>query len=154
DSPVTRLEDLLAPQPGKPTKVFHSDGHGSETALVCGGIQLADHATNPLFSILPPALHIGRRHERSVPQLPAIVRLVTAEAGANPLEAEAVITRLSEILFIQAVRAYLSSASDGQLGWFGALKDPQIGRALALIQRQPDRAWSVAALARDLALSR
>lgn len=154
DTPVTLLEDLVSTQPKERADLFRSGGAGAVTTLVCGGIQLVDHATNPLFSILPPVLHIGRQHGRSVPQLRAIVRLVKAEAGANPPEAEAVITRLSEILFIQAVRAYLSTASDGQAGWFGALRDPQIGRALALIQRQPDEAWSVASLARDLGLSR
>ncbi len=74
-----------------------------------------------------------------MPWLPTIVKLVKAEASKPRPAAEAVITRLSEILFLQAVRAYMSSLSDGMGGWLGALKDPQIGQALALIQRQPDQ---------------
>jgi len=82
------------------------------------------------------------------------VQLVKAEASANQLAAETVIRRLSEILFIQAVRTFISTVDDGKRGWFSALKDPQIGQALALIQRQPDEPWTVESLACCVSLSR
>ena len=153
-TPVTRIEHLTPKQPVEQDGLFYSGGRGAVTTLVCGSIQLQDHATNPLFSILPPCLHIRSQQEPCLPQLPAIMQLVKAEASANRLEAEAVITRLSEILFIQAVRVYVSSISDGDTGWFGALKDPQIGQALALMQHQPEEDWTVESLARYVSLSR
>jgi transcriptional regulator GlxA family with amidase domain len=82
------------------------------------------------------------------------VQLVKAEASANGPAAETVITRLSEILFIQAVRDYMRTADNGNGGWFNALKDPQIGQALALIHRQPGESWSVESLASRVSLSR
>src|SRR5439155_7591708 len=60
----------------------------------------------------------------------------------------------SEILFIQAVRDYMRTAHNGNGGWFNALKDPQIGQALALIQHQPGESWSVESLASRVSLSR
>jgi len=154
NTPVTRLEDLVPRKPGEKGGIFSRGGQGAVTALVCGGLQLEDHTTNPLFSILPPFLHISSQHEQSISWLPTIVQLVKAEASVYQPAAEAIITRLSEILFIQAVRAYMSSASEGNAGWFRALKDPQIGQALALIQRQPDEAWTVESLASRVSLSR
>jgi AraC family transcriptional regulator, alkane utilization regulator len=154
NTPVTRLEDLIPKQPGKRDSVFSSGGRGEVTTLVCGGLQLEDYTTNPLFTILPTLLHVRSQVGLSIPWLQEIVGLVKAEARGNRPAAEAVITRLSEILFIQAVRAYISTVDDGNVGWLGALKDPQIGQALALIQHQPDESWTVRSLASRVSLSR
>ena len=154
ETPVTRLEDLVPKQPVEKGGIVYGVGQGVITTLVCGGLQLEDHTTNPLFSILPPLLHSKSQHGQSNSWLRAIVQLVKAEASANQLAAETVIRRLSEILFIQAVRTFISTVDDGKRGWFSALKDPQIGQALALIQRQPDEPWTVESLACRVSLSR
>jgi transcriptional regulator GlxA family with amidase domain len=79
--------------------------------------------------------------------------LVRAEAKGHQPGAETVITRSSEILFIQTVREYLRTVGDGEVGWIKALRDPQIGQALALIHHQPEQRWTVDALARRVGLS-
>jgi AraC-like DNA-binding protein len=153
-SPVTMLEDLKPRQPVEKDGIFYSVGQGVATTLVCGGLELEDYVTNPLYSILPAFIHIRSRDEYSVPWLQAIVELVRVETSANRVEAETVITRLSELLFIQAVRTYIRAIGDRNVGWLGALKDPQIGQALALIQHQPGEAWTVGSLACRVSLSR
>ena len=107
-----------------------------------------------LYSILPAFIHIRSKDEYSVPWLQTIVEFVRVEASVNRLEAETVITRLSELLFIQAVRAYIRATGDKNSGWLSALKDPQIGQALAMIQHQPHEAWTVGSLANRVNLSR
>ncbi len=154
NTPVTRLEDLVPTRSREKEGIFSSGGRGAVTTLVCGGLQLEDRMTNPLFSILPTFLHLRSQDGLSIPWLQAIVQLVKTEASGNRPAAQAVITRLSEILFIQAVRAYIGTVGDGNVGWLGALKDPQIGQALALIQRQPDESWTVESLASRVSLSR
>jgi AraC family transcriptional regulator, alkane utilization regulator len=154
ETPVTRLEDLVAMQPKEKDGIFSSEGRGAVTTLVCGGLQLEDHKTNPLFSILPAYIHIRSQNGQAIPWLQAIVELVKSEARTNRMEAETVIARLSEILFIKAVRAYISTVDDGNAGWLGALKDPQIGQALALVQHQPGESWIVESLASQVGLSR
>src|SRR5262249_29783911 len=67
---------------------------------------------------------------------------------------QTVISRLTEIMFVQAVRVWMASQPAGQGGWLGALRDPHIGAALGLIHRAPERPWSVAALAPAVAMSR
>jgi AraC family transcriptional regulator, alkane utilization regulator len=153
-TPVTRLENLVPKQPVVKDGLFYSAGQGAVTTLVCGGLQLEDRATNPLFSLLPPVLHMKSQHGQSHPWLGAIVQVVKAEASANQLAAKTVITRFSEILFIQAVRTYIGTVGDEKRGWFNALQDPQIGQALALIQHHPGEPWTVESLAHCVSLSR
>ena len=153
-SPVTMLEDLKPKQPVEKDGIFYGMGQGAVTTLVCGGLELEDYSTNPLYSILPAFIHMRSNDEYSLPWLRAIVELVRVEASINREEAETIITRLSELLFIQAVRAYIRTIGDKNVGWLGALRDPEIGQALALIQRQPGEAWTVGSLACCVSLSR
>ncbi len=141
-------------QPVEMDGTFYSAGQGVVTTLVCGGLLLEDHTTNPLISILPPFLHLKSQQGQPHLWLRAIVQVVKAEASANQLAAETVIMRFSEILFIQAVRTYMRTVDDGKRGWFNALQDPQIGQALALIQHQPEEPWTVESLACRVSLSR
>jgi AraC-like DNA-binding protein len=64
------------------------------------------------------------------------------------------ITRLSDVLVVQALRAWLESDPAAQSGWLGALRDPQIGRAISLIHREPGRPWTLASLADQIPMSR
>lgn len=64
------------------------------------------------------------------------------------------VTRLTELIFVQAVRVWLKEQPESQGGWLGALRDRQIGAALGLMHREPNRNWSVAALADEVAMSR
>ncbi|MEO1455521.1 MAG: AraC family transcriptional regulator [Pseudomonadota bacterium] len=64
------------------------------------------------------------------------------------------LTRLADILIIQAIRAWLDSASEARQGWLATLHDPQIGRALVAIHKHPAQAWSVDGLSQSAALSR
>ena len=80
--------------------------------------------------------------------------MMAAEAAQLRPGGETVLTRLADVLVIQAIRAWLASDPGGHTGWLGALRDPQIGRALALVHRDPARDWTVAALAVECAMSR
>lgn len=80
----------------------------------------------------------------------------TAGAGdrAEGIGERRALTRLADILVIQALRAWLAQDPAAQRGWLGALQDPQLGRAIASIHRDPARAWTLAALAKEAAMSR
>jgi AraC-like DNA-binding protein len=65
-----------------------------------------------------------------------------------------VMLRLADILVIHAVRSWIDAGVDGRDGWLAALRDPQIGRAIVLMHRQPERAWTVATLAAAVNMSR
>jgi AraC-like DNA-binding protein len=61
---------------------------------------------------------------------------------------------LIDIILVQAVRVWVEEQPHDQGGWLGALRDPQVGTALGLIHREPQRNWSVSALAHEVAMSR
>jgi AraC-like DNA-binding protein len=69
-------------------------------------------------------------------------------------ESTTVITRLADILVIQAIRSWIARDPAAQTGWLGALRDQQIGRAIALVHRDPARNWTVASLAMAVGMSR
>ena len=79
---------------------------------------------------------------------------MAAEARALRPGGEAVITRLGDILVIQAIRSWIETDPAARTGWLGALQDPQIGRAIAIIHRDPARPWTLASLADEVAMSR
>ena len=151
---IEYLDDLVGKLAPDEHGMLHYGRGSASTALVCGGFQLEGHRTNPLVSALPPYIHISNADSRLIPWLQATVEWVEAEASANRAGAETVIARLSEILFIQAMRAFASAHNDATIGWLKALNDPQIGRALALIHSQPQVQWTLAALAAQVGLSR
>jgi AraC-like DNA-binding protein len=80
--------------------------------------------------------------------------LMAAEAKELRPGSEAVITRLGDILVIQAIRTWIELDAAAQTGWLGALKDRQIGHAISLIHRDPAQNWTVASLADEVAMSR
>jgi AraC-like DNA-binding protein len=79
---------------------------------------------------------------------------MAAEAEEMHPGGETVITRLADILVIQAIRAWIQKDPVAQTGWLGALRDKQIGSAISIIHRDPARTWTVASLAAEVGMSR
>jgi transcriptional regulator GlxA family with amidase domain len=118
-------------------------------------MQFANGANNPLLAVLPPFLHVQGSESGGLPWLRLTVEHILAELGSGAGGAAEVVTRLADILFIQAVRAHLHEYADtGQSGWLAAARDQQVGRALALLHAKPEEPWTVDMLARRLATSR
>ncbi len=82
------------------------------------------------------------------------LRLMAAEASDLRPGGETVITRLADILVIQAIRSWMAEDPTAQTGWLGALQDRQIGRSILLIHRNPEHKWTVKSLAARVAMSR
>jgi len=79
---------------------------------------------------------------------------MSAEARELRAGGETVITRLADILVIQAIRSWIARDPSAQRGWLGALRDKQIGGAIALIHRDAAYNWTVASLATTVGMSR
>jgi AraC-like DNA-binding protein len=131
----------------------HGDG-GAPTSLICGAVRFEHPAAGNLIEILPPMIHIEASSSPRLEWIHSMLRLMAFEASEFRPGGEAVITRLGDILVIQAIRAWIESDPAAQTGWLGALQDPQIGRAISNIHRDPARTWTVASLAHELAMSR
>ena len=135
--------------------MFRCGGKGPLTRLVCGGMQFENGVTNPLLAVLPSLLHVKATKQVGRTWLRLTLKHVLEELNSSGAGAAEVVTRLADILFIQAVRAYFEENADSaEFGWLAAVRDEQIGKALALLHAHPTVAWTIASLARRVALSR
>jgi AraC-like DNA-binding protein len=131
--------------------IIRHGGGGEPTTLVCGAVRFEHPAARALVELLPAAIHIEPPGDAWTQ---GMLQMMAAEAAQLRPGGEAVITRLADILVIQAIRTWLETDPSARTGWLGALQDQQIGRALALIHRDPAKDWTVARLAAAVAMSR
>ncbi|MCD6014048.1 MAG: btr [Solirubrobacterales bacterium] len=131
----------------------HGEG-GAPSLLICGAVRFDHPAARDLVEALPATIRIEAADSPELDWLQSTLRLMAAEARELRPGGETVITRLGDILVIQAIRSWIETDPAAQTGWLGALRDRQIGRAISLIHRDPARAWTVASLADEVAMSR
>jgi AraC-like DNA-binding protein len=123
-----------------------------ETSLVCGFIALDSRPFNPLLATLPRLLHLPA--DRAGPWSGEFARLAAAESADRRPGSEAVLERLSEMMFVDALRRHLDTMTDGASGWFAGLRDRYVGRALALLHERPAHGWTIESLGEQVGLSR
>jgi Cupin len=85
------------------------------------------HAPGGLIEILPATIHIHAARSPRLEWMQSALRLMASEAAEFRPGGEAVITRLGDILMIQAIRAWMESDAAAQRDWLGARPDPKIG---------------------------
>lgn len=153
-APAPGILDLHREEISDRFEVLRHGGDGPLTRLMCGAVRFDHPAARHLVDLLPELIHIEAGSAPELVWIQTTLSLIAAETQHPRAGGEAVITRLADILVIQAIRAWMETDPRAQAGWLGALRDEQIGRALALIHNDPARAWTVAALADELAMSR
>ena len=135
-------------------EILRHGGGGAPTTLICGAVRFDHPAARNLIDLLPEVICIEGSNSPETDWMQSTLRLMAAEARQRRPGGEAVITRLCDILVIQAIRSWIETDPAARTGWLGALQDRQIGRAISLVHQDPSRAWTVAALADELAMSR
>jgi AraC-like DNA-binding protein len=153
-APVPGILDLEREEVSLRYEILRHGGGGAPTGLVCGAVRLGHPAARRLVEALPAILHVEAGETLGPGWMDPTLRLMAAEARELRPGGEAVITRLADILVIQTLRTWIEHDPAARQGWLGALRDRHVGRALALIHREPDRDWTVDALAGELAMSR
>jgi AraC family transcriptional regulator, activator of mtrCDE len=121
--------------------------------MVCGHYSFADGADHPLLRAIPDILHITAADRAARPMLDDLLRLIVRRMFESEPGADATVTRLSEALFIEAIRAGISHAPEIDR-LMSAVYDPQIGKALSLIHGDVAAAWTVESLAAAVGMSR
>ena len=152
--PAAGLFGLPREEVGERYEVLRQGGGGAPTRLICGAVRFDHPAARHLVDALTRLFGVAVWSAPEREWLASTLRFMAAEARALRPGGEAVITRLADILVIQAIRAWMARDPAARTGWLGALRDPQIGQAIALIHRDPARPWTVAALAAEVAMSR
>jgi AraC-like DNA-binding protein len=134
--------------------VLQLGGRGAETQLVCGSFRFRERGPRPFLEVLPDVLHLPAGDNRTPRWLAATLDLLAEEARAGRAGNELVLSRTTDVLFVQVLRAWLDRQAGAARGWLGALRDPRVGAALATIHAEPARPWTVPALAARARLSR
>ncbi|WP_454727003.1 MULTISPECIES: AraC family transcriptional regulator [Cupriavidus] len=147
-APVTaeRIDPKVTPAPA--AEVRHGTRGGRPDVRLLGGYFVFDSADADLLVPLLPALV----HVRGAARLAVLVRLVGEEAGERRPGRELVLTRLVEVLLVEALRA--TSGDDAPPGLLRGLADARLGAAMRHMHADPARPWTMAQLAKKAALSR
>lgn len=136
-------------------EVLHHGGGGEACHMICGAVRAGDPVARHLVASLPRLIVIsGCLQAPQMAWFQGTMQLLLAEAGRRRAGSESVITRLADILVIQAIRSWVESDAALQTGWLRGLHDRHVGRALALIHHDLTRAWTLASLADVAGLSR
>jgi AraC-like DNA-binding protein len=153
-TPAPRVDVLPHEYVSDRYAILRHGGGGAPASLVCGAVRFDHPVAHDLVRLLPPVIHVKTRDSSHAELLQSTLRLMAAEARELRPGGETVITRLADILVIQALRAWIEQDPAAQTGWLGALRDRHVGRAIALVHRDPARPWTVASLASEVAMSR
>jgi AraC-like DNA-binding protein len=151
--PVPGRDVIRLPAPGHLWSMRHGGG-GARTHVICGFLGCDDADTNPVLSSLPTVLKLTLEHGTTADWIRSTLRFAAEEVAAGRPGSETVLEKVSELLFVEAVRRHAESLPDGQGGWLAGLRDPHVARALALIHRDVARSWTVDELGREAGLSR
>lgn len=143
---------LPSQQVGGLVQVEHGGG-GALTRVLCGRFSL-QHAAAPLEELLPPVIVVRRQQSRMVEWLDTTLGLIAWELDHRRQGSDVILTRLTDILFVQVLRTYALGLRPGEGGWLGAVHDARIARALALLHEAPEQPWTAELLARRVGMSR
>ena len=152
------LEDAIAwfraMAGGRLPFVVTEGGSGPEQlGLVCGFLGCDALPFNPVLAALPALMKV-RMAGHSAGRLKALLEFAVAESIDARAGSRSVLLRIAELVFVEVLRSYLTSASSHGAGWLSGLRDPIVARALAGLHAHPARAWTLPDLAREAGASR
>jgi AraC family transcriptional regulator, alkane utilization regulator len=157
DLPPDLSDPLVAEQldatPGEVMRLLIGGG-GEKTRMVCGFLACDEVLSNPLLASLPRIFKVDVRNGSGTAWLESSLRFAAEEAAVSRAGGATVLAKLSELLFVEAVRRCIATLPDDQKNWLAGLRDRFVGRALSLLHAQPAHAWTVDELARKVGLSR
>ena len=151
-APLSAHEVVQPPAVAGISRIKYGGG-GEVTQVLCGFLG-AESSFDPLLSALPPVLKLDIRSTASGAWIESSFRFAVSEIVAGRMGSATVIAKLSELLFVEAVSQYVASLPASRRGWLAGLRDPQVGRALALLHARLAEGWTAEALASEVGMSR
>ncbi len=121
--------------------------------FVCGFLGCDSRPFNPLLDALPRIVH-SPVSEMSRQWVASLLEAAVQTSGDESAGREAMLAKLAELMFVEALRSHLAHLPDTQRGWLAGVRDPQVGAALRLMHGRPADPWTLDRLARDVGMSR
>ncbi len=136
--------------------VYERGGGGQDrTRLICGFLGCDERPFNPLLAALPRTILLsGSDKEAASGWLATLLTIASRESGTARVGRENMLARMSELIFVGAIRRYIETLPAAESGWLAGLRDPVVGQALAALHGNLAAAWTVESLARAVGVSR
>jgi AraC-like DNA-binding protein len=150
--PVSAKELVKPPAGGQMARIDYGGG-GAATHIMCGFLG-TDSPNDPMIEMLPSVLKLAIQQGASSNWIESSLRFAAQEMASGRAGSPAILAQLAECLFMEAVRRYVDSLPPVERGWIAGLRDPAIGKALALLHARKDYRWTAEELAREIGLSR
>jgi AraC-like DNA-binding protein len=135
-------------------KVVHYGGGGELTRFVCGYMACDPHLSETFLAGLPHMLKVSVANEVSGRWIENSIRFSVNEMSGPDAGSSLVVEKLSEVLFVETLRRYITALPPNQTGWLAGARDAIIGKALALLHADPTHPWTVDDLAHRVGVSR
>lgn len=129
-------------------------GGGVVTRIVCGYLGCDRSADSSFLSGLPSMFKVNVRSNSAGAWIESAIRSGVSNIESQRAGRLAVLAKLAETLFVETLCQYMDELPAERTGWLAAARDPKIGKALALLHRDPARAWTLPDLARESGTSR
>ena len=139
--------------PDEVPQVRHGGG-GAVTKMVCGYLACDSALFKTMLAPLPRIMIVNMRDGPGAQWLTSSIRFSLAESSAQRAGAGTVLAKLSELMFVEAIRRHIESLPADQTGWLAGLRDRFVGKSLALMHARPARPWTVDELSGMVGLSR
>jgi AraC-like DNA-binding protein len=127
---------------------------GETTRIVCGFLACDKRLAEPILLSLPRLLKVRLGDDGAAAWVRSSIRYSAAESMSSRPGSAAVLARLSEVLFAEAIRHYMDELPPNESGWLAGLRDRHVGRALSLLHEEPAYPWTIEKLARKIGMSR
>ena len=145
-----QLEGVLA----QGLKLWRIGGGGEVTRVICGYMACDPRLGQVFLSSLPRVFKVSIRNDASGRWLENSIRFSVDQTDRSRPGGEAVLAKLSEVLFVETLRSYISSLPPDQTGWLAGTRNEEVGKALAFMHRNPSHPWTIVELAREVGTSR
>ena len=122
--------------------------------MICGFLGLDARPFNPLLASLPRVLRVPAGVFGADSWVKTFMQTVMAESRTKRPGGEAVLERMSEVLFVEVLRRHADSLPAEQTGWLAGMRDPAVGRALSMLHAKPSEPWTMELLSEGAGLSR
>jgi AraC-like DNA-binding protein len=154
EMPPVAADALVRPGANNSLLRIDHGGGGETTRFVCGFLACDKRLSRPVIDSLPGMLRVPFGDDPAAAWFRSLLQVGTHETAAPRPGSDTVLAKLSELLFVEALRRYGESMPEQQKGWLAGLRDRFVGRTLALMHENPGRAWTVDVLANEVGLSR
>lgn len=137
-----------------PFYVQNFGGGPEKTTMTCGFLGCDRLPFNPIIQALPRMIHVPDGYTAGDGWLSNLITGIMKESRNKRVGTDSVLSRLSELIFIEVLRSYMESLPSDASGWLAALSDRHVGRAISLLHAEPKRSWTLEMLAREVGVSR